>query len=75
MIMNVIECALINTETGELLKLNKEFNHRKQSALDERRPGQPILFSMLADLTAAELGRRYLEDESKTEILREAMKV
>ncbi len=69
---DLLTCAVLNLETADLVKLFQEFSSRKKQAAADRRPGQPILFSVIADYLAAEIKRRYNDENEKRAILEAA---
>ncbi len=69
---DLITCGVVHLGTKDLVNLYREFKARQQQAAADYIPGKPILFGALSDIMAAEIGRRYNDENEKRAILEAA---
>ncbi len=60
---DIMNCGAVHLNTDDLIKLFRECKKWQCAALEENRPGIPIIFGALADVLAAEITRRYFNDD------------
>ncbi len=69
---DIMNCGAVHLNTDDLIRLYSECKQWQCAALEENRPGIPIIFGALADVLAAEISRRYFDDEkARYKILKE----